>query len=138
MASRKLTDLHPDLEVKANQMLVECHKQNIDLLITCTYRSKEEQEMLYSQGRTTPGKIVTNAKPGQSAHNTIGPTGLPGAMAFDVVPIVHGKPQWDSKDPIWKSVGDIGKSFGLEWGGDWISFKDYPHFQLSGFKPDGV
>jgi peptidoglycan L-alanyl-D-glutamate endopeptidase CwlK len=134
MASRQLSDLHPDLEVKANQFIAECHRKNIDVLITCTYRSAEEQLKLYKQGRETPGKIVTNAKPGQSAHNTVNPNGLPSAQAFDVVPLIHGKPQWDANDPVWQTVGEIGKSVGLDWAGDWHTFKEYPHFQLPGFK----
>lgn len=135
MASRKLSDLHPDLEVKANQFISECTKQSIDILITCTYRSADEQLALYKQGRETPGKIVTNARPGQSAHNTVNPNGSPSAQAFDVVPLIHGKPQWDGSDPVWKQVGAIGKSFGLVWGGDWLGLHDLPHFELPGFKP---
>lgn len=136
MSSRKLSDLHPDLEVKANQMLAECKHQGIDIIITCTYRSAEEQLALYKQGRETPGKIVTAAKPGQSAHNSVNPNGSPSAQAFDVVPLINGKPQWDAQDPIWQRVGAIGKSFGLEWGGDWVGLYDLPHFQLAGFKPE--
>ncbi|GAA0449393.1 MAG: M15 family metallopeptidase [Bacillota bacterium] len=32
----------------------------------------------------------------------------------------------------WKRVAAIGKSLGFEWGGDWSSFKDYPHLQMTG------
>ncbi|MDD5189440.1 MAG: M15 family metallopeptidase [Dehalococcoidales bacterium] len=134
MASRKTSDLHPDLEVKANQFVAECQRRNIDILITCTYRSNEEQLTLYKQGRETPGRIVTNAKPGESAHNCVNPNGSPSAQAFDVVPLIHGKPQWDATDPVWQTVGEIGKSFGLEWAGDWVKFKEFPHFELPGFK----
>src|SRR5699024_8525978 len=32
----------------------------------------------------------------------------------------------------WKRAAQIGKNLGFDWGGDWTSFKDYPHLQMSG------
>jgi peptidoglycan L-alanyl-D-glutamate endopeptidase CwlK len=49
-----------------------------------------------------------------------------------VVALVNGKPIWNKKDPIWQKIGEIGKSCGLEWAGDWVTFKEYPHFQYTG------
>ena len=74
--------------------------------------------------RTAPGKIVTNAKAGQSFHNF--------RCAVDVVPIVAGKPRWDVKDEVWQKIGALGKAQGLEWAGDWKRFREYPHFQYTG------
>ena len=31
-----------------------------------------------------------------------------------------------------KRLGQIGKSIGLEWAGDWVTFREYPHFQATG------
>ncbi len=139
MHSRRLSDLDPDLEIMAHQFLDECAQQNIDVIVTCTYRDDQEQAILYAQGRTAPGGIVTNAKPGESAHNCVSPSGTPDAKAFDVVPIVNGKPDWTAQHPVWKELGQIGRDCGLEWAGDWpaqFGFdKDYSHFQLPGFKP---
>ena len=130
MASRKLSDLHPDLRPLAQQFLDLAAAQGIDVLVTCTYRSDAEQAMLYAQGRTAKGKIVTNAKPGQSAHNHM-LNAAPAALAFDVVPLVHGKPVWDASDPLWDKLGEIGRSLGLQWAGDWKgSLKEKPHFEL--------
>jgi peptidoglycan L-alanyl-D-glutamate endopeptidase CwlK len=92
-------------------------------LVTSTYRDHESQTALYNQGRTTPGKVVTNAKAGQSWHNH--------RCALDVVPLVNGKAIWDDQ-AVWKQIGEIGKSCGLEWAGDWKTFKEYPHFQYTG------
>jgi peptidoglycan L-alanyl-D-glutamate endopeptidase CwlK len=50
----------------------------------------------------------------------------------DVVPVRNGKPVWDSKDPVWQTVGRLGKAAGLEWAGDWKRFKEFPHFQYTG------
>jgi peptidoglycan L-alanyl-D-glutamate endopeptidase CwlK len=51
---------------------------------------------------------------------------------LDVVALVNGKPIWNKKDPIWQKIGEIGKSCGLEWAGDWEDFKEFPHFQYTG------
>ena len=130
MASRKLSDLHPDVQPLAQKFLDKCAAENIDILVTCTYRSPKEQNILYAQGRTTPGKIVTNAKAGQSNHNhEIG--GLPASKALDVVPLRAGKPVWGTKGDdlnLWMRVAEIGESVGLEWAGRWKRFKEFPHF----------
>ncbi len=129
MASRRLIDLHPDLLPLVNSFLAKCKASRLDILITCTYRSNEEQAVEYAKGRTNTLAKTTNAKPGQSKHNfTI--EGKPAAKAFDIVPMENGKCIWDTKHPAWQTAGSIGISLGLEWAGNWISFKEYPHFQL--------
>ena len=96
-------------------------KKGIDLIVTSTLRDAEYQAYLYAQGRTRPGNIVTNAK-------YIGPHGF--GLAFDVVPIVNGMAIWNNNS-FWKIIGEEGKKLGLEWGGDWKSIIDKPHFQLT-------
>ena len=120
--SRKLEDLHPKVEGMCRAFISACNKEGIDVIITSTYRDKESQDALYSQGRASPGKKVTNAKGGQSFHNY--------KVAFDFVPIVNGKAQWNDLK-LFKRCGDIGKSLGLEWAGDWKSFKELAHFQFT-------
>lgn len=110
------------------RFLANAKAAGIDLLVTCTYRSNEEQAALYAIGRTKPGRIVTRAKPGQSMHNhTL--NGNPAALAVDVVPMRDGKPVWSASDPVWKQAGEIGEKVGLEWAGRWTTFREYPHFQ---------
>lgn len=128
MASRKLEDLHPDVRFLAEKFLDAAADEGIEVLVTCTYRSGIEQAQLYAQGRTAKGKIVTNAQPGESLHNTL-LNGQPAARAFDVVPMIVGKPMWDDEHPSWEALGRIGESVGLEWGGRWRK-PDKPHFEL--------
>jgi len=128
MASRELKDLHPVIQTKAKQHLLDCAKEGIDLLIYCTYRSGAEQDHLYAQGRTAPGKIVTNAKAGQSLHN-YALQGKPASLAYDCVPLKAGKPAWNDKE-LYERVGVIGERLGLEWAGRWKRFKESPHFQV--------
>lgn len=133
ISSRLIKDLHPIVAKLCQDMLDECTKQGIDLLITSTYRDKESQNALYAIGRTVVGakpttkkpfgNKVTNAKGGQSFHNY--------KVAFDVVPLVHGKAVWND-DALWFKIGKIGKSVGLDWAGDWVTFKETAHFQYTG------
>ena len=121
--SRSLDDLIPPAKQRAEAFIAAAEAKGIDLLVTSTYRDNESQDALYAQGRTTPGNVVTRAKAGQSWHNY--------RCALDVVPLVNGKAIWDDQ-AMWKQVGEIGKSCGLEWAGDWVTFKEFPHFQYTG------
>lgn len=125
--SRKLEDLHPTVREKALKMEKQCEAElGIDLVFTSTYRDNESQDSLYAIGRTVKGAKVTNAKAGYSWHNF--------RLAFDVVPVRNGKPIWKTtgeEGKLWAAIGRIGKECGLEWGGDFKSLKDLPHFQDS-------
>ena len=134
MASRKITDLHPLLQERYKAFEIECERQKLDYLVTCTYRSGIEQDQLYAQGRTTFGRIVTCAKAGDSAHNVTTADGKPNACAFDVVIMRDGKPIWDSADKDWHSIGAVGLILGLDWAGVWKTFREYPHFQLTNWR----
>lgn len=129
MASRKLTDLHPKFQAIAAEFLAACELVDIDILVTCTYRSSAEQDELYKQGRTKPGKTITDVKGGRSAHNfTI--DGKPASKAFDVVPMRDGKCVWDAADPLWTRIGHIAQHIGINWGGAWTTRIDKPHMQM--------
>lgn len=127
MSSRDIDDLN-----QATRQMAVVHKQlckmrGIDLLIYCTMRGNAEQTELYAIGRTKPGRIVTNARAGQSAHN---PDDNGRASAYDCVPLIHGKPMWDSKHPLWPIVGAAGEEAGLSWSGRWTGkLKETAHFQ---------
>lgn len=85
-------------------------------------RSFETQAATYAQGRSTPGPVVTNAKPGDSYHQY--------GLAVDVVPTVYkGLPDWNPGGPLWAQIGAIGERAGLTWGGRW-STPDKPHFEF--------
>lgn len=122
-AEKKLVGVHPLVATKARQLIERAYREGINVIITQGLRTVEEQNELYAQGRTKPGRIVTNAKGGYSYHNY--------GLAFDFAIMKDdGSVSWNVDDK-WKRVGAIGKSLGLEWGGDWTSFKDYPHFQYT-------
>lgn len=121
--SRQLYDLHPIVAIMCKAFIAKCALANIEVLITSTYRDHESQNALYAQGRTSAGRKVTNAKGGQSFHNY--------GVAFDFVPIINGKAQWNDLERI-KTCGRIAKSCGLEWAGDWVKFRELLHCQHTG------
>lgn len=114
---------HPQLQIKAARLLEECEKQGLKIKIGETLRTREEQDALYAQGRTKPGNIVTNA-PG-SSYSSYHQWGT----AFDIYRN-DGKGAYNESGDFFTRVGKIGKSVGLEWGGDWKNIVDKPHFQL--------
>lgn len=130
----KLNGLHPVVKQKAEQLLINANKRlgNYKMIITQGLRTFAEQNALYAQGRTKPGNIVTNAKAGQSMHNY----GL--AIDFALVSPDGKRAVWDTKADFdrdgkadWTEVVEEAKKLGFEWGGDWRSFKDNPHFEMT-------
>lgn len=122
--SRKIEDLEPAVQVVCRDHIRRCRDVGIELLVTSTYRDYEAQDTLYRIGRTIEPyrRPVTNARPGHSWHNF--------RCAYDVVPLMYGKPVWDDKDRLWLEVVMAGKEAGAEAGADWPLFKDLPHFQV--------
>lgn len=129
---------HPVLRDELKQLYIECNSnlsKNIRLRFAYVFRTAKEQQELYDQGRTIPGNIVTNSKPGQSFHNY--------GLAFDIV-LLYDKDgdgnfeeaSWDirrdmdnNKKADWLEVVSFFKAHGWIWGGDFKSFRDYPHFE---------
>lgn len=123
MASRSLDDLIPAVKAKAELFVAKCKEAGIDILIYCTLRTKEEQDDLYAIGRTKPGRIVTCARGGESFHNY--------GCAFDWVPVVGGKPQWNDT-ALYRKAGILAESVGLEWAGRWKgALHETAHCQLT-------
>lgn len=120
--SKYPTSIQPLVFRTAQKVLKEMGKMGYDVMVYQGYRSIEEQDALYAQGRTKPGAKVTNARGGDSFHNY--------GVAIDIVFVVNGKPSW-SNNHAWKTLGNVGKKHGFEWGGDWTDFPDRPHFQMT-------
>ena len=134
MSSRDPKRLIPALYVLYLAFDEEMKAAGIPYMITCTEREQAEQDALYEQGRTTPGRIVTWTR--RSKH--IRRNGEDGVRAFDIAIKKDGRPTWDLKVnvnqneiPDYAEAGAIGERCGISWGGSWTSKKkDYPHFQM--------
>lgn len=133
----RIETAHPKLRAQLRQMYAEiCDALSgkVGCRFAYVLRTFDEQNELYAQGRTKPGKVVTKARGGQSYHNY--------GLAVDIVMLLDRdgngtleEASWDEhldfdKDGIsdWQEVVAIFKRYGWEWGGDW-KFNDTPHFQ---------
>lgn len=120
---QRLNLLHPLIRedaIKAYQEAVLATPVGVHPFIVQTLRTFEEQDLLYQKGRTRPGPKVTNAKPGSSFHQY--------GLAIDFCLEINGKLVW-KVDKNWMIVVEKFKEYGFIWGGDWKSFKDYPHVE---------
>ena len=130
--------LHPKVRAEVAQLIDKAEAlfpTTIAIRIVQGLRTIDEQNALYAQGRTKPGKKVTNAKGGSSYHNY----GL--AIDFAILRDKDGNGtyeelSWDiAADldhdgmPEWTEIVNVFESAGWEWGGRWSSLKDYPHVQ---------
>ena len=107
------------LQDLANMML---ERSEFDLTITDGYRTKDEQEKAFNDGKS-------RAKFGKSKHNVFP------SQAIDIVPYPI---DWNTKNPRWNQMalnamwcaGRLGIE--ITWGGNFVSLKDLPHFELKG------
>lgn len=125
------TELHPIVKDRSNQLIQQSAQKGIVILITDDFRSAEDQDQLYEQGRTAEGNIVTHARGGESFHNF--------GLAIDfAIKTPSENVIWDMQydgnqngKSDWDEVVEMAKALGFEWGGDWAQFKDYPHLQMN-------
>lgn len=110
----RLRNVHPDLQkvVKRAITLTE-----VDFRVQEGLRTRKRQSELVAAGAS---------KTMNSRHIT--------GHAVDLVALVKGRVRWDW--PLYYKIADAMKQAAkevkvpLEWGGDWRTFKDGPHFQL--------
>lgn len=133
VSQARLQEVYPTLSQKITQLISQLEAQGIECRVVQGMRSWSQQDQLYAQGRTVPGQIVTNVVGGYSYHNF--------GLATDIVPSQFGpgqpyNPDWNSSHPSWQRMIQLGTSLGLDSGALWRTFKDYPHFQLTGRFPE--
>lgn len=111
---RRLEGVHPDLQAIMHLAMRNTH---IDFAVLEGLRSLERQRELYRQGAT---------RTMNSRHLT--------GHAIDVAPFVGGEVSWHwphyhELAPVIKNAADT-LGIPIEWGGNWKSFPDGPHWQL--------
>jgi len=125
-SEKSIMTLHPQAQTLARRFMAavqeapQLRAASVVVKIISGTRTYQEQAALFALGRTRPGKIVTKASAGQSNHNF--------GIAWDVG-LFKGF-DYLQQSPLYDAVGALGRDLGLEWGGDWDSFVDKPHFQL--------
>lgn len=137
---QRITQAHPSIRTQLLQQYKEANNllgKGARLRFAYVYRTPEEQNALFNKRPK-----VTNAKGWQSIHNY--------GIAFDIVMLYDNDGNGTFEEASWSMIKDFDKdskadwmevtnyfkSKGWEWGGDWKSFRDAPHFQLK--KPNGT
>ncbi|PIF32988.1 peptidoglycan L-alanyl-D-glutamate endopeptidase CwlK [Flavobacterium sp. 9] len=127
----RISKLHPSVRQEMTAIINECNEAltgRSQVRISEGLRTFEEQDALYKKRPK-----VTNARGGQSIHNY--------GFAVDIVLIIDGKTaSWDThadwdNDKIsdWDECVKVFAKYGWNWGGNWTTFKDMPHFDKIGF-----
>jgi len=120
------------------------------LMVVRGWSSYAEQLGKYQQGRTfdreagawlvtDPGLVVTQAKPGMSAHNVVGQgTMAKAAVGVDLIPLLpNGEPDWNVSLVFWEQLYPLAWKVGLDPLGDQIGAYlkgDLGHFEEPGWK----
>lgn len=122
----RLNKLHPKVRGTFRMFIESAETElGITLRISQGLRTIAEQDALYAQGRTTKGKIVTNAKGGSSYHNY--------GLAIDLVELKGNTVNWNFDYSL---LEPIAARYGIAWGGNFKSIVDKPHFEITmGYKP---
>jgi peptidoglycan L-alanyl-D-glutamate endopeptidase CwlK len=117
----RLQEVHPELARRVENLADALSIQGIFIEVDTALRSAMQQDTLWGQGRTLPGKIVTHARGYQSNH-VIG-------CAVDIAPddSITDRPDWNADHPAWQAIVRMASSFGLR---DGVSWHDMPHLEL--------
>jgi peptidoglycan LD-endopeptidase CwlK len=114
-STKNMEGIHPDLRLVLDKALQD---SPLDFVVIEGLRTKERQQQLFDSGAS---------KTLDSRHIT--------GHAVDLLPIgPNGKPAFDW--PLYNQLGPAVKKAAadlgieLDWGGDWKTFKDGPHFEL--------
>lgn len=124
--SRSLDELHPRVAKKARALIEQCAVEDIEIVVTCTYRDEEAGKALYALGRTKPGRELVHEYPTRSFHMY--------RMAFDVCLLLYGVPIPIPRTPLerrtWLKVREIGEGLGLRWDAGAKAQIEWGHFEL--------
>jgi peptidoglycan LD-endopeptidase CwlK len=119
---RNLMTLHPDAQRAARMFMRRVVNAGFNLRILSGTRSYAEQDALFEQGRSKPGPVVTHARGGESNHNF--------GLAWDIG-LFATDGSYLAESALYDEVPRAGLLPVLEWGGNWVTFKDRPHYQLA-------
>jgi hypothetical protein len=125
---KRIDTLEPDFKPIVATLLARTEAAtNRKWAISDARRTMVQQRDIFAQGRTKPGKVVSNAKPGQSAHNF--------GYAVDLWPLkADGEFDWGASRKLFDAMGAIAVELGLTWGGNFKSILDLPHVECAKWK----
>ena len=122
---RDLRLLAPRMEILVTDFVARCAARKTPIYVWETMRSHTLARIYYALKRS-------RAQDGWRTWHFY-------ALAIDAIHPEFKWAPWESQEQRWVdwrgAVVEEGKSVGLDWGGDWKSFKDWPHFQFGTVKP---
>jgi peptidoglycan L-alanyl-D-glutamate endopeptidase CwlK len=125
--SRLMEDLHPTLASAFNKAQTEWNntRNDVHVIIVCTYRNNAMQEVYFKKRPK-----ISNARGSQSAHNYYP------SRAFDIAFVKVGKRVLDYSPKLFKEFWDMLQKHSnkLTWGGNFMSFSDKPHYELTNWR----
>lgn len=137
----RLATVDPRLQSVAKRAL---ELSTVDFVVVQGTRTLDEQKRLYGKGRTAAqctakGVPASYARPGEAKVTWTLNSNHIGGRAIDVAPYVNGAINWDDngKLGVWPKIAAAFKQaakelkIDIEWGGDWTTTKDRPHFELA-------
>ncbi|CAB4155460.1 D-alanyl-D-alanine carboxypeptidase [uncultured Caudovirales phage] len=110
-------------------------KKGVKIEVISGYRDGKAQAAIYQVGRTKPGlkggygpgNWATKARPWKSWHNY--------GLAIDLGLFKNGVYLDEKKpaeaDKLYAEIGKLAAACGIEWAGNWKSFTESPHFQVT-------
>ena len=129
MSNGKRDNLHPDLLARLDRVLAAMSALGFPMKIVQGVRTVAEQQALYAQGRTTPGRIVTNC---DGVTNRSNHQAKANGFGYAADCAFEGADPFGETKP-WRAYGACAVAVGLVWGGDWKgSLVDRPHVELKG------
>lgn len=142
---KDLDALEPGIRDKARAFTAALRAAGIAHAVIETRRSLAVQSAYYAQGReplisvnalraATGLWAITDAENRNTITRTMRSKHLEG-KAFDLVPLDQkGRAWWSAPPDVWLTIGELGESFGLTWGGRWGAAEgklgwDCPHYE---------
>jgi len=122
----RLSGIYPPLQTALEGIFAEMEKMGHPMFVVQGVRTQREQQALFAQGRTTPGKIVT-MKDGIRNKSDHQPDEDGWGHAVDCAFL--GPKPFDDAHP-WESFGETAEAYGLTWGGRWSHPHDSPHVEV--------
>jgi peptidoglycan L-alanyl-D-glutamate endopeptidase CwlK len=118
----KLKGVHPDLVRVVNRCAADWKDAETGFIVTCGVRTLAQQKVLKAKG----------------ASKTLRSRHIPAANGFshavDLACTIKGAVRWDwplyNRLAVRMKAAAKAEKVPLEWGGDWKTFKDGPHYQL--------
>ncbi|MDB5468972.1 MAG: hypothetical protein JWR84_532 [Caulobacter sp.] len=131
VANRDLSLLAPKFREAVTAALADCAGKGLTAKVNEGFRSNARQAWLYAQGRTRPGKKVTNAPTALTSWHGYG-------LAVDIIHQTKGYepfgPNGAANEKWFADVAAVFKQHSCNWGGDWTN-PDTPHMQWGKCRP---